>query len=159
LDQHFLAPLPDHCCCGREHCSDPVTRISSFAVADCASAYGVTTALYVTLPLSVIWFTFSENDVNELFARKPILAPATPSQDFAPWDSQNSAPIESVKELQVEHRLVEEQFGHQPLEAIAINLARVVSLSPMIVGRLGDAVFPTEVRARQSFCQIAVGFA
>ena len=51
----------------------------------------------------------------------------------------------------LEHLFVEEQLGHQPLEAIdlelqlaapaiGIDLVRVVSLSPAIVGRLGDAI-------------------
>ncbi len=102
------------------------------------------------------------NDANELFARKPILAPATPSQDFAPWDSQNSAPIESVKELQVEHRLRAywryfelSRPNKQILRAIGINLASVASLSPMIVGRL-----PCESeRFRPEMSEIASPFA
>jgi hypothetical protein len=68
----------------------------------------------------------------------------------------------------LEHRFVQEQFGHQPLKAvdlelqlaapaIGIDLARCMSLSPTIIGRLGDALLATDVRGGQSFGQIAVG--
>jgi len=57
-----------------------------------------------------------------------------------------------------EHRFVQEQLGHQPLEAIdlelqlqlqlpapaiIIDLARIVPLSPTIVSRLGNALLAT----------------
>jgi hypothetical protein len=67
-------------------------------------------------------------------------------------------------------RFVQEQLGHQPLEAIdlelqlpasaiVIDLARIMPLSPTIVRRLGYALLATKVRDGQSFGQIAVGFA
>jgi hypothetical protein len=69
----------------------------------------------------------------------------------------------------LEHRFVAELLGHQPLEAIDLepqlpapaiagNLVRSASLPPTIIGRLGHALFATDIRGRQSFGQIAVGF-
>jgi hypothetical protein len=67
-------------------------------------------------------------------------------------------------------RFIQEQLGHQPLEAIdlelqlpapaiAIDLARIVPLSPTTVSCLGDALLATKVGDGQSFGRTAVGFA
>src|SRR5208337_3806048 len=67
----------------------------------------------------------------------------------------------------LEHLLVQEQLGDEPLEAIdlelqlsapaiRVDLLRVVLLSPPVIGRLGYADLSTDVRDCQSLGQIAV---
>ena len=67
----------------------------------------------------------------------------------------------------LEHRFVQEQFRHEPLEAIDfdLELARsaivvdnrgVMSFSPAVIGGHGDAVLAADVRDRESLAQIAV---
>ena len=69
----------------------------------------------------------------------------------------------------LEHLLIQEQLGDQPLEpidlalefaasAIGVDLVGVVLLSPPIIGCLRDANLSTDVRDGQSLGQIAVGF-
>src|SRR5208337_4505542 len=70
----------------------------------------------------------------------------------------------------LEHLLVQEPLGDEPLEAIdlelqlsapavRVDLIRVVLLSPPVIGRLGYADLATDVRGCQSLGQIAVCFA
>jgi hypothetical protein len=69
----------------------------------------------------------------------------------------------------LEHLLIQEHLGDQPLEpinlalefaasAIGVDLVGVVLLSPPIIGCLRDANLSTDVRDVQSLSQLAIGF-
>jgi hypothetical protein len=70
----------------------------------------------------------------------------------------------------LEHLLVEHQLGHQPLEpidlglqlaapAVVVDLGRVMSLPPPVIGGLGHADLPTDVGDGQALGQVAIDFA
>ena len=91
-----------------------------------------------------------------------------PTQQIRRWDMplvqsnrQRPAADQGSQSVLRAPRFVQEQLGHQPLEAIdlelqlptraiVIDLVRCVVLSPTIISRRGDALFTTEVRDCQS---------